>query len=246
MKLKILLLIAVVALLLPSRVSAEENERDIIYQQTANLYGGSEDELIVLSGVKKNDTTFFEDIKITVFDNLSGKLIKTFIPTINYGFEPKITLIDFDLDGVLEVFYSSKPNIKDESGCFYALSFEKDDCLLYDFEVDVTPISARYKNYYKVEVKAGSNSYLVDISYKPKNYLNKLYNSNGKLYKECRLSISCVLAVYPYYNYSDNLYYIKCARKVFGESESDVICFVECDLLYKNKVFTPCKLGVVI
>ena len=92
------------SLLLSGRVTALEKERKIVFQSSINLLGDQEVETIVLSGVEKEGSPFYEDIKITVFEEKSGKLLHAISPNVNYGFNPKLSIIDFDLDGISEVF----------------------------------------------------------------------------------------------------------------------------------------------
>ena len=234
--------------ILPIKVNALslEKERKIIFQTEINLLGDEEVETLILSGVEKQGSPFYEDIKLTVFEQKSGKLLYSLTPNVNYGFEPKLSLIDFDLDGVSEVFYSAESGAVDKSGYFYVYSFDGDIKTLYDFQVDVNLFSAKYQNYYKVAVKSGEKQFLVDITDKDRDYLNKLYTKDGKLQKQTLASVSGVNTVIPYYNYLKNEYFIKVVRKVSGENSSDVICNAVTDLELINKEFKAKKTYVEI
>ncbi len=227
-------------------VSAEEKERKIIFQTAINLVGDEQVETIVVSGVEKKNSPFYEDIKLTVFEEKSGKLLYTLTPNVNYGFEPKLSLIDFDLDGVFEVFYSAESGVIDKGGYFYVFSFDGDYKTLYDFEVDVNPFTAKYQNYYKIAVSRGEKDFLIDVTNKGNEYINKLYTPNGKLQKQTLASVSGVNTVIPYYNYLKNEYFIKVVRKVTGENSTDFICNAVTDLEYKNKRFKEIKTYVEI
>ena len=112
MKIKkfVISILLILTAFLPVRVRALSNvkERKIIYQTEINLLGDEQVETIILSGVEKQESPFYEDIKITVLEQRSGNLLYSLSPNVNYGFEPKLSLIDFDLDGVYEVFYSAE------------------------------------------------------------------------------------------------------------------------------------------
>ena len=234
------------SLLLSGRVTAEEKERKIIFQSSINFLGDEEVETIVLSGVEKEGSPFYEDIKITVFEEKTGKLLHAISPNVNYGFNPKLSIIDFDLDGISEVFYSAESGLNEKNGYFYVFSFNGEFNVVYDFEVDINPFTAKYQNYYKVSVKRADKEFLIDISSKGSSYLNKLYTPNGKLQKQCLATVSKVNSVIPYYNYLKNEYFIKVVRKVSGENASDFICNAACDLEFKNGKFIPLKTYVEI
>ena len=241
MKIKkfVISILLILTAFLPVRVRALSNvkERKIIYQTEINLLGDEQVETIILSGVEKQESPFYEDIKITVFEQRSGKLLYSLSPNVNYGFEPKLSLIDFDLDGVYEVFYSAESGVVDKGGYFYVYAFNKDAITLYDYEVDVNLFTAKYQNYYKVAVKSGEKEFLIDITNKGDKYLSKLYTANAKLQKQTLASVSGVNMVIPYYNYLKNEYFIKVVRKVSGENISDVICKAVTDLELINNEF---------
>ena len=224
---------------LPVKVRALSNqkERKIIFQTEINLLGDEQVETIILSGVEKQESPFYEDIKITVFEQRSGKLLYSLSPNVNYGYEPKLSLVDFDLDGVFEVFYSAESGAVNKGGYFYVYTFNNDIVTLYDFEVDVNLFTAKYQNYYKVAVKGGEKEFLIDISSRGDKYLSKLYTKNAKLQKQTLASVSGVNMVIPYYNYLKNEYIIKVVRKVSGENISDVICKAVTDLEFVDNKF---------
>ena len=251
MKVKLLLVLSLLFLstLSLNFVSAEqgEKERVIICQTNVNACGDEEVETVVLSAVEKEGSPFFEDIKITVFENKSGKLLSTLRPTINYGYNPTVTPIDFDGNGVCELLFSAKNDPSSDDSCFYVFGSDAEEFFtLYDFETDVFQLQANYKNYYKVALNLDKDTFLVDISNKDRNYLSKLYNENGKLYKECKLSVSSVKSVVPTYSYETGGYNLIIIRRVFGYDRSDVICRVATTLSLVKGKFTKNKTAIIL
>ena len=229
-----------------NKVIAEEKERKIIFQSTVNLLEGEQIERIVLSGVEKEGSPFYEDVKLTVFDEKSGKLLYSITPNVNFGYQPKLSFIDFDLDGVMEVFYSAESGIVGGGGYFYVFGFNGKINTYYDFDLDKKPFTAKYQDYYKVSVKRGEKEFLIDICKKGNDYLNKIYTPNGKLQKQTLASVSKVYSVIPYYNYAKNKHFIKVLRKVSGENPNDCICYANVDLELENYEFKQVKLSVEI
>ena len=230
-------------------VSAEqgEKERVIIYQTTINACYDEEMETLVLSAVQKEGSPLYEDIKITVFENKSGKLISTLRPRINYGYNPTVTPIDFDGNGVYELFFTAKSNLSSDLSSFYVFGCNSEEfSTFYDFETDVFQFNAKYKNYYKAELNLEKETYLIDISNKDINNLSKLYNENGKLYKECKLSLSSVKAVIPTYLSDKNGYNLFIIRDVFGYDSGDIICRVATSLSLSNSTFTRNSTAVIL
>ena len=229
------------------RAEQGEKERVIIYQTAINACGDEEVETVVLSAVKKEGSPLYEDIKITVFENKSGKLISTLRPHINLGYNPTVTPIDFDGNGVHELYYTAKTNQSSGVSSFYVFGCDNEEfSTFYDFETDVFQISAKYENYYKVKLNCEKESFIVDISSKDINYLTKLYDEKGKLYKECKLSLSSVKSVIPAYLSDKGGYNLYIIREVFGYDSSDVICRVATSLSLSNKAFTINSTAVIL
>ncbi len=223
-------------------VNAEEKQRQIIYQLSANVSGGVENESVILSGVKKGDGLFYEDIKITVFEEKSGKLLHTLIPTFNYGFEPSVLPVDFDGDGISEIFYSAIDS-KNANGYYYIYDFLSEAVkTIYDFEVDTLNCSAKFNNYYKVLLNLGKKTVVVDISHKDKASLSKLYTNDGKLYKQALASVSSVKRVYPCF--IDGEFDLVVVREVTGENAKDLICLIVSVLELDNDGFEVEKILV--
>lgn len=232
---KLFVLIGLVALVFSfnfKNVVAEEKQHHIIKQISANVLGDGECESVIISGVKNQDSTFYEEIKITVFEEKSGRLLFSQIPTINCGFEPDILSIDFDGDSVCEIFYSSQ---NEKGGSYYVYSFLDGVKALYDFELDTPTYSAKYENYYKVRVNLGKKEVSVDISYRDKNCLSKLYMPSGKLYKNAKASVLKVDKVYPIS--VDGDYKLLTFRKITGENSGDLICKIVEVCSLKGDVF---------
>lgn len=224
---KIFVLIGILGLITCSSIfyvsKAEEKQHLIIYQTEANVTGDIDSESVMLSGVKKGESPFYEDIKITVFDEKSGRLLYTQIPTINCGFSPNISAVDFDGDGLCEIFYSAQ-NASDD-GCYYVYNFSSENAkTLYDFEVDASIYFAKYQNYYKACVSLLKKEVSVDLSHKGKDYLSKLYAPDGRLYKQALATVSNVNRVYTLYKGDKHL--LVAVRKVTGENLSDLICSI--------------------
>ena len=219
---KLFVLIGLVALVFSFNFKsavAEEKQHHIIKEVIANVLGDGECESVIISGVKNQDSAFYEEIKITVFEEKSGRLLFSQIPTINCGFEPDILPIDFDGDSVCEIFYSSQ---NEKGGSYYVYSFLDGAKTLYDFELDQPSCSTKYENYYKLSVNLGKKVVSVDLSNKDKNYLSKLYMPSGKLYKNAKAGVSKVDKVYPIY--VEGGYKLLTVRSVTGENSGDVIC----------------------
>ncbi len=198
-----------------------DSERQIIMQLYANVTGDEQEEIIILSGINKSNSSLYENLKINVFEDKSGKLLFSVIPTVNYGFNPNISALNFSEDGYSQIFYKSDADDKNSNVYVYAFNLQN-AVTLYDFEVDTTSFSAKHIDYYKVLVSCGDKNYKVDISSKGKNYLSKLYFENGKLQKQSPARVSNNINAYPYK--SGNKFYLAVIREVTGETVNDVIC----------------------
>ena len=243
---KVTLIILLFTLFIPvnlSVASASDSDRQIITQIYCNVMGDEEEEIIVLSGNKKGDGSFFENLKINVFEDKSGKLLHSIIPTVNYGFNPTVSAINFSLSGHYQIFYKSDSDNLIKNVYVYTFK-EQEPKILYDFDLEISTLSARYDDYYKVLVSSLDNNYKVDISYKGKEYLSKIYTNNGKLLKQIPARVSKAVNAFPYLD--GNTYYLAVTREISGETESDILCTFVTLLELKENSFTLFKQFITI
>ncbi len=227
-------------------LNADSLVHTIIKEISADVNGDGKQEEIILSGSKKEDSPFYENVKITVSDLKSGSTLYSVIPTTSYGFNPTIMTGDFTGDGVLDLFYGATSGGSGGFGYFYLYTFIDEEAkTLFDYENFICPYKAEYQNYYKIKVYNDDKSFLIDLSNKKLDYLDKLYKK-GILKESKEANIASVNYVFPYFNSTLNVFSLSVVRRITGDSSSDLLGYLVNDYSYIYKSENCIKSFIVI
>ena len=222
-------------LVFASKLENETAEVNIIKELLVDITGDNVEETIILSGLQKEGSPYYDKIKITVSDDKTGKTKFAILPVTNYGYNPTIILEDFTGDGIKEVFYGASGGFNKDFGYFYLYSFNDGEVkTLFDYELDVNACNATLLDYYKIKLNNSKSEFFIDLSNKDKSLLNKFYKSNGKLIKKCELKISKVNYAYPYYDLKNNCFSLCVTRNVADISGVDVFCKIAQNCTFIN------------
>jgi hypothetical protein len=196
---------------------------------------------IYLSGIKMPDSPFVQDITLVVQDGKTGKFVTVPLKE-NVGYNPTLFLGDFNGDGVKDILIRIDSG---GSGAFtydYIYSFVKNvPKVLFDFEVynETYKYDINYKNNYKVEVISQKNKtrYIIDLTDKGKEYLNEIYDSDGKLKAPIEGFINPLSALFPVDVDMDGVYDLLAFQKIAGRYNADSLGYVENFLKWDNGAF---------
>src|SRR3954463_1301569 len=140
---------------------------------------------VYLTGIKTPDSPFTQNITLLVQDGRTGTL--TSVPLReNAGYDPSLFLGDFTGNGVADILISIATGGSGGIMYHYIISFLDNTAqLLFDFNVynEQYQYEVTYQDNYKVEVvsKINNKKYIIDISTRGAEYLNEIYNDQGKL-----------------------------------------------------------------
>lgn len=205
---------------------------------------------VYLTGVKKPDSPFIQDITLIVQDGVSGRLTRIQLSE-NAGYDPKLFLGDFTGDNVNDILISI---FSGGSGAFmyhYIYSFTNNmPKLIFDFNVynEEYKYDITYKNNYKVEVISRKNSekYIIDISDRDAEYLNEIYDKNGVLKQPISGFINPLSGLYPVDYDSDGVYELLAYQKIAGRYNADTLGYVLNTLKWKDNRFDLYNQNVAI
>lgn len=171
--------------------NAKKIEEGVILDSTeGDINGDDIPDKIYLVGEYKGDSKLFVDnIKLViVYGRINKKDVVNITNSVVY--KPKVKLRNFQGKGKNDIFLSMFSGEDNKSTYYYIYTVENNKLnRIFDYsEYNNNNIfKARFLDDYKVEVDSEKMKlrYLLDIANRNKEYLNKLYNSNGKL-KEYR------------------------------------------------------------
>lgn len=196
---------------------------------------------VYLTGIKTPDSPFTQNITLVIQDGLTGRF--TAIPLKeNAGYNPALFLGDFIGDGVNDILIGIASGGSGGIMYYYIFSFLNNTArLLFDFDVynGQYQYEVAYKDHYRVEVisKINNATYIIDITYKGADYLNEIYDANGKLKNPITGFVNPLSGLYPVDFDSNNVYELLAFQKIAGRYNADALGFVENILKWKNSAF---------
>ncbi|MGG0668637.1 hypothetical protein [Sporosarcina koreensis] len=196
---------------------------------------------VYLTGTKTSDSPYIQNITLHVRDGRTG--VTTSIPLHNNaGYDPTLFLGDFTGSGVDQIVISMATGGSGGIINYYIVSFAGNQArLLFDSDVynnqyqyDVT-----YQDNYKVEVVSRPNNekYIIDISLKGADYLNEIYDQNGKLKSPITGFVDPLSGLYPVDFDANGVYELLAYQKISGRYHADGLGYILNTLGWKNNGF---------
>lgn len=185
---------------------------------------------IYLTGIVTPGSPFIQNITLLVQDGRSGELTSVSIRE-NAGYNPTIFLGDFTGNGVDDIFISITTGGSGGIMYHYIYSFVDNKAqLLFDFNVynEQYQYEVTYQDFYKVEIvsKINDKKYIIDISTKGIEYLNEIYDENGKLKRPINGFVNPLSGLYPVDFDLNNRYELLAYQKIAGKYNADSLGFV--------------------
>ncbi|MFS0689955.1 VCBS repeat-containing protein [Sporosarcina sp. 179-K 8C2 HS] len=224
-----------------SRVSAEMGQPRIVAFVSGDVTGDNVIDQVYLTGTKTSDSPYIQNITLLVRDGRTG--ITASIPLHNNeGYNPTLFLGDFTGNGVDEILIGMATGGSGGIINYYIVSFAGNRArLLFDsdvynnqFQYDVT-----YLDNYKVEVVSRPNNerYIIDISLRGPDYLNEIYDSNGKLKSPITGFVDPLSGLYPVDFDANGVYELLAYQKISGRYHADSLGYILNTLRWKNNGF---------
>jgi hypothetical protein len=214
----------------------------VVAHAKGDVNGDGVAEHVYLTGVRDPDASYIRNITLVIQNQAAGIFASVPLKE-NAGYDPSLFLGDFTGDGVDDILISIATGGSGGTYIYYVYSFVNNRIrLLFDYEVynrkyeyDVT-----YKDHYKVEVvsRANDTKYLIDISLRDPEYLNEIYDGNGKLKKPISGWVDPISGLYPIDRDSDEVYELLAYQKIAGRYHADSLGYIQNNLIWQNNMFT--------
>ncbi|MCT8975681.1 VCBS repeat-containing protein [Clostridium sp. CX1] len=222
----------------------------IVFSTRGDVNGDRIPDTVFLTGTRTPMSGFIQNITLVVQDGRTGRL--TTVPlSENAGYNPRIFLGDFNGDKVKDILISIDSGGSGAIMYHYVYSFiNNTPKLIFDFNVynEEYKYDVTYKDNYKVEVISRKNNkkYIIDISLRGEEYLNEIYDKNGKLKEPISGFVNPLSGLYPVdFNY-DGIYELLAYQKIAGRFNADSLGYVLNTLKWENNSFSLWNQDVAI
>lgn len=205
---------------------------------------------VYLTGVKTSDSPFTEDITLVIQSGVTGGF--TSIPlSENAGYNPTLFLGDFTGDAVDDILIGIATGGSGGTMYYYIYSFLNNTVrLMFDFDLfnEKYQYDVTFDDNYKVNVISKNNNekYIIDISNKDDDYLNEIYDDNGKLKNPIHGFVNPLSGLYPVDFDANKVYSLLAYQKIAGRYNVDSLGYIMNTLGWKDNIFVMDNQNVAI
>jgi hypothetical protein len=223
---------------------------NIVVHVIGDINGDRIPDNVFLTGIKTPMSQFIQNITLVVQDGRTCRI--TSVPlSENAGYKPRLFLGDFNGDGVNDILIGIDSGGSGAIMYNYIYSFINNmPQLMFDFNVynneykyDVT-----YEDNYKVEVTSEKNNakYIIDISLKGQDYLDEIYDENGKLKDPISGFVNPLSGLYPVDFDSNGVYELLAYQKIAGRYNADSLGYFLNTLKWEDNKFVLSNQNIAI
>jgi hypothetical protein len=223
---------------------------NIVFHIIGDVNGDKIPDNVFLTGIRQPMSQFIENITLVIKDGRTGRITRVPISE-NAGYNPRVFLGDFNGNGVNDILVSIDSGGSGAIMYYYIYSFINNiPQLMFDFNVynDEYKYDVTYKDDFKVKVisKKNNKKYIIDISLKGEEYLNEIYDKNGKLKEPISGFTNALSGLYPVDFNSDGVYELLAYQKIAGRYNADSLGYVLNTLKWENDRFVLYNQNVAI
>lgn len=219
------------------------DERKTITVDTArgDVTGDGVPDFVTLRGTLAANSVYVEDLMLTIQDGRSGRT-RRFPVKFSGGYSPTLFLGDFTGDGINNIL------IRMDTGGSGAITNNvlysyKNNSLLILFDSDVYNVQYAYEveylDHYLVKVVSRRNHtmYLISIAYKGREYLDAIYDEDGRLRHPIQGVVSPLSGLFPVDIERNGVYELFAYQQISGQFMADGLGTVQNILHWKAMHF---------
>lgn len=216
---------------------------DAAYGSITNKY--SDDKVVLVGEFHDEKSNYANSLQLVI--NRENNLPITVNVPYN-GYNMQLFVGDFTGDRIDNIMirgeYKNPQIDKDghdnlisyELGVIYKYESEK---LIEIFNMDKynNLACAKFKSNYRTSVSCGKKKYLIDLSTRPKEYLNKIYDEDKTVKTNLKPTLDNPSEIFPIKEVFNDCYNLLIYQKIVGINSGDVIGTIETLInLYNNKI----------
>jgi hypothetical protein len=197
---------------------------------------------IYLTGLKNADSPFIQNITLFEQEGKTGRLIRVELSE-NAGYNPRVNLFEFTGDHVLDVMVSIDSGGSGGIMYHYIYSFiNNTPRQIFDFNAynNEYHYKINYLDNYRVEALCENNGrkYIIDISSRETEYLNEIYDKDGKLKGPVEGFVNPLSGLYPVDFDSNGVFELLAYQKIAGRYNADSLGYFLNTLKWNGRDFS--------
>ncbi len=207
---------------------ANNTEKVIIDSASGNIIDEHSKDNVILVGVHPStDSAYTDNIQLI----LNPKSDSPISIDVNYGgYNMQLFIGDFTGDNKSEIMV--RGGFGGSGGFEIGVIYKYENNTLIEifnqdkFAKDNSCV-AKYVNNYKVHVNCGNKKYSIDLSSRPKQYLNEIYSSDSSVKPYYEPYVDAPSAIYPIKQVYNNFYDLLIQQRIVGIANADTLGIIQ-------------------
>ncbi|WP_411954277.1 VCBS repeat-containing protein [Alkalibacillus sp. S2W] len=198
-------------------------------------------DVVIVWGWHKPDTPYWEGLTIDVQNGVTGEIARQPLSQ-SEGYDPSIWLGDVTGNGVDDIVLTIQTGGSGATINAYVFQYEPQRlATLFDSEQfqNQYAYQVNYQDQYLVHVLSQSNQelYSIDLSLRPSEYLNEIYDQDGVLLEPIEGWVNPMSGLYPVDFDGDGVYELMILQRIAGRYNADAIGYVQTVLDWQDNYF---------
>ncbi|OAS87851.1 spore coat protein [Metabacillus litoralis] len=234
----------------PSYRETNSNEKTIVAAKQGDIDGDGIIDKVFLTANKTPDSPFWQNITLVVQNGRTNQYIQIPLKE-NSGYNPTLFLGDFTGNKVDDIQVVIDTGGSAGTVYTYIFSFMNGEMReIFNFEKfnETYQYDVNYENDYKANVISRNLKikYILDLTYKGKDYLSEIYHENGQLKEPIQGWVNPLSGLYPIDFNRDGTYELDAYQRIAGRYNADGLGFVETVLKWNGQGFGVDRQNVAV
>jgi len=217
------------------------NLSNIVAFTYGDVNGDNVPDYVYLTGTRTPNSGFIRDITLVIKDGKTGIKQSTMLVS-DAGYSPTLFLGDFTGDKINDILVSIASGGSGGIMFYYLFSDINNQInMLFNYEDYNNKYSYKveYQDYYKVLVKniELGTKYIIDITYKDKEYLDEIYTPDGELKAPIEGWVDPLSGLYPIDFDGNGIYELLGYQSIAGRYHADALGYVQSILKWNGNKF---------
>ena len=224
-------------------------EKGVVDFANGNITSEHSKDDVVLIGVSPyKGSPYVDDIEI-VLNQENGKSISTKFPYSGYNMQ--LFIADFTGDNRSDIMV--RGGFGGSGGFEIGVIYKYENGKLIEifnqnYFYENNMCKANYKENYKLNINCGKNKYILNLSARPKEYLDLIYTPDGKIKPVYEPYVDAPSAILPIKQIYNSFYELIILQRVIGIVNSDTLASIQTllslensknNIIYKGLLFLP-------